>query len=255
MSTWYVINESPLGGNIGSFGAGVRVKPGDFVDDSKVNTAPLTAAGIILWPASDPIVAGYAQLAQAQVKRGNGEESHIGELMLTGALLSLLGGGGSGVLGPSSISVGGGTFSTLSGAGQVGGLVQKATLGLGFAAINGVAGTSTTVNVVAPGGSTPALPANARILAHEIRVATPFTGGAISAMTLSLGITGTTTQIVNAQSIFTAVGNLPGTAGADVQPFYSASTQLIATITSTGANLTALTAGALTLDVLYTVLA
>jgi hypothetical protein len=247
MATWYLLNEVIIGAN--PAGAVIKHFPGEFVDDTKVSTANIVAAGGILWPATDPIVAAAAALTNGLLKlRGQGQSAKLSEQLLASALYSLMGGPNGQLLGP---AVAAGV------AGQIGGLVQKASLNLGFAAINGVAGTSTTVNVVAggPPATTPALPANSRIIGREIRIATAFSGGAISAMTLSLGITGTTTQIVNAQTVFTGTtGNLAGTSGTDPQPFYAASTQLIATITSTGANLTALTAGALVLDVLYVVL-
>ncbi len=244
MAQWYLLNEVIVGAQPGAGGGVVKHFPGEFIDDGKIATAPIIAGGGILWPAADPIIAGACAITNNLLKlRGQGQSAKLSDQLLAAALYSLAGGNGGQLQGPA-----------YAGAGQLFGAVQKASLTLGFATIGGVASTTTTVNVVAPGGATPALPANARILARELRCPTAFTGGAISAMTLSLGVAGSTTQIINAQSIFTAVGSLQGTTGADPTPFYAASSQLIATITSTSANLTALTTGALVLDVLFTVL-
>jgi hypothetical protein len=247
LATWYLLNEVIIGAQ--PAGATVKHFPGEFIDDTKISTAGIVAAGGILWPATDPIVSAAAALTNGLLKlRGQGQSPKLSDQLLASALYSLLGGPAGQALGP---AVAAGT------SGQIGGLVQKATLALNFNTTGMVvAATTATINVAAAGppATAPALPANSRILAREIRVATAFTGGAISAMTLSLGITGLTTQIVNAQSVFTAVGNVAGTSGTDPQPFYSTSSQLLATVTSTGANLNALTAGALVVDTLYTVL-
>jgi hypothetical protein len=100
------------------------------------------------------------------------------------------------------------------------------------------------------------LPANARIVGSELTGLTEFSGGSVSACTLSVGGTNTT-AIVNAQSVFTGAGTAAkrGTVGGNPNGNLGGQ-QLVATFTpDAGHTLDALTAGAVTITVLFQVLA
>ena len=100
------------------------------------------------------------------------------------------------------------------------------------------------------------LPANAVVLAHEVNVATLFSGGGATAVKLDLGGT-STTAIVNQMDVFTgaATGALSPRTGEHAQGKFSAQ-QLVATFTpDAGHNLNALTAGSVTITVWFSILA
>lgn len=128
-------------------------------------------------------------------------------------------------------------------------VVQKRTVTVGEADLtNAVNGSPQAVNIGA------VLPSGAVVLAHEVNVATLFSGGSASAVKLDVGGT-TSTAIVNQQDVFTgaATGALSPTTGAHGRGKFSGE-QLVATFTPDGAhNLAALTAGALTVSVWFIV--
>lgn len=100
------------------------------------------------------------------------------------------------------------------------------------------------------------LPANAVVLAHEVNVATLFSGGGATAVKLDVGGT-SSTAIVNQMDVFTgaATGALSPRTGAHAQGKFSAQ-QLVATFTpDAGHTLAGLTAGSLTVTVWFSVLA
>lgn len=88
--------------------------------------------------------------------------------------------------------------------------------------------------------------ANQTIHAANMSVTTPFTGGSISAYTVSLGIGGATTRYMTAKDVFTAAAVFDGAAIAPNLLSVSTTTAVIATATSTSANTNAATAGAAT---------
>ena len=90
------------------------------------------------------------------------------------------------------------------------------------------------------------IPANQVVMAVNMSVTTTFTGGSISAYTIALGITGTTTKYMAAKDSFTAAAVYNGSAFAPDLESVSAGTALLATATSTSANTSAATAGAAT---------
>ena len=101
-----------------------------------------------------------------------------------------------------------------------------------------------------------ALPANAVVLAHEVNVATLFSGGSASAVKLDVGGT-TADAIVSQQDVFTGAdtGALSLRTGTHAQGKFS-SEQLVATFTPDGGHtLAGLSAGSLTITVWYAVLA
>lgn len=127
----------------------------------------------------------------------------------------------------------------------------KKTVTIGHADLTGaVNGAAQAINI----GT--ALPANARVFAHEVNVGTLFSGGSASAVKLDVGGTDAD-AIVTQLDVFTgaATGALAGASG--VHPDGSfASEQLVATFTPDGGHtLLALDAGALTITVWYFVLA
>lgn len=232
MAKWLVINSL----NIGSH---VRY-PGEQLDDAVHNVSAIAGAGVMLWPATDTVVAAAAAIVVAERKRGAGCEL-CAQMMLAAVAASV-----AGCTSAAPAIYAPGATSTSQGSPAGWGL-QKATGTFGFAQL-----TASALTQVFNLGT--AMPANARVFAHEIRVTTPFTGGVISAMSLSVGSGATPAEIVSACDVLTAGGNFSGTAGVDPQALYATSTQLKVEFTAVGANVKAATAGALAVDVLYTVL-
>jgi hypothetical protein len=99
------------------------------------------------------------------------------------------------------------------------------------------------------------LPAGAVILAVKLKHSVPFTGGALSAYTISVGITGTLAKYLAAQNVFAAVSPTNYGLGATIGgESHTASTPIKATATSTGGNLSVATAGIVDVWVLWSVL-
>lgn len=88
------------------------------------------------------------------------------------------------------------------------------------------------------------LPIGGIIHGVKIKHSTAFAGTSITAVTLSVGIAGTVAKYASAFDVFQAVSGtafqLSNTFGAESM---TATTQMTATMTSTGANLSSLTAG------------
>ena len=254
MAKWILINEVIVGGaGVGQQGvvAADRLAPGTTIDDANTPTAPIVAAGGLLWPATDTVVAAAAVTAVALATRGQGQSAKLSDLLLAAAFYSLAGGSTGALLGESGVSgpVLGPLAAAVAAAIAAGpGVVQKRTVSVGFATFASTAAKTLAVDIGA------ALPANARILSRELRIATEFTGGGESAVTCSVGITTATTAIVNAQDVLGTSGDIAGTSGTDPQPLYASASQLLATYTSTTNNLEDLTAGAMVIDVLFVVL-
>lgn len=105
----------------------------------------------------------------------------------------------------------------------------------------------------------PALPANARIMGIDLTGFVPFTGGTTSAMVLKIGAHGGDLSALLASSnmFAAAVSGSPSTFVEGIQPnkFYASATTLDLTFTPTGDAWDNLTAGGLTIDVLYAVVA
>jgi hypothetical protein len=108
MSTWYLLNDvvtSPA----------QRHLAGEFVDDSKTGTAGILAAGGVLWPSSDAVVAAAAALVQAYRRRGSaGDFSTLMVAAATRSLSGEAGGAVTSVTGAAPISSTGGTTPALS---------------------------------------------------------------------------------------------------------------------------------------------
>lgn len=111
---------------------------------------------------------------------------------------------------------------------------------------------SQTINIGA------VLPANARILSVDMHTFTPFSGGGAGAVTVDVGTSGDADALVDGADLFAAaVDGGPSTMPAGIRPnklFASAGAQLIATVAA-DVNVADLDAGAVTIDVLYCVLA
>lgn len=102
-----------------------------------------------------------------------------------------------------------------------------------------------------------ALPAGARVIGCDVLLTTQFTGGAASAVTLSVGAAGATTALINAFDAFGSTAGAAYAAGASAatrpRGVFS-STQLIATFTpDAGHALLGLTAGSVTITVDFVV--
>mgnify|MGYP001610441311 CR=1 len=104
-----------------------------------------------------------------------------------------------------------------------------------------------------------ALPANARIIGRTLKLATPFTGGAVASCAVDIGTAGDPDAIVDGADVFTAaVDGQASTDPSGIAPnkHFAAGGQLLATfIPDAGHTLLELTAGSIVIDVLYTVLA
>jgi len=139
------------------------------------------------------------------------------------------------------------------------GTIQKKTVTIAFdnaalTATSGSAnGTAATVNI------STSLPANARIVGVDLNTYTPFTGGSVSAVALDVGSSGDIDALVDGADLFAAaVDGGPSTRPTGIRPnkIYATATQLIATLTpDAGHKLSALTAGSVVIDVIYTILA
>ncbi len=110
--------------------------------------------------------------------------------------------------------------------------------------VNTVANTTATLNLKTPDGRDYVLPQGSIVLAARAKHSVAFAGGAISDMSFVVGKAGTTNWLITDLDIDAAVADTTlvnlGTPTSNVG---HADVALIATIGSTGANLTALTAG------------
>ncbi len=103
-----------------------------------------------------------------------------------------------------------------------------------------------------------ALPANARILGVHMHTLTPFSGGAVGDFTCDVGSANDPDALVDGADLFSAaVDGCPATITAGVHPnkLFADSTQLTATFICGSDDVADATAGAVTIDVLYAVLA
>jgi len=128
--------------------------------------------------------------------------------------------------------------------------VRRATLAIAVADLVDVA-TSQVLSFAA------ALPANARILASDVELGTPFTGGGAATCTVDLGDAGDPDALLDGTDVLSAA--VDGQAADHVlgiapNKSYVGAATLTVTVTS-DVNVSTLTAGALTVAVLYTVIA
>jgi hypothetical protein len=130
--------------------------------------------------------------------------------------------------------------------------IQRRTLTATHATITAAAATE-TINIGA------ALPANATILAVTMHTYTPFTGGTVGDFTVDIGTSGDADALVDGADLFSAaVDGCPATVTAGVNPnktFVAAGAQLTAKFDCASDDVADATAGAVTIDVLFTVLA
>lgn len=128
---------------------------------------------------------------------------------------------------------------------------QKRTVTVGHADLTD-ADTSQDINIGA------ILPANARILGVDMRAQTSFSGGTVSALEVDIGTSGDIDALIDGAGVFAAaVDGGPATMPKGIRPnktFVAAGAQLVARFVSTGDNLVNLTAGSVTIDVLFCVL-
>lgn len=130
-------------------------------------------------------------------------------------------------------------------------VIEKRTVTVGHADLTD-ADTSQTVNIGA------ALPDNARIIGVSIHTVTAFSGGSVSALLVDVGSAGDVDALIDGAALHsTVVDGQAATRPLGIAPnkLFASSTQLVATFVSTGDDLVNLTAGACTIDVLFTVLA
>src|SRR5271166_6442941 len=95
MATWYLLNNVTLQSTVVPVGIGSVLLAGTEVDDTKTPLAPIQAAGGVLWPSADPVVAAAAALCQKfQTNRGANEEA-LNTLMIAAVARSIQGGSAS----------------------------------------------------------------------------------------------------------------------------------------------------------------
>lgn len=103
-----------------------------------------------------------------------------------------------------------------------------------------------------------ALPANSRIVGVDMRTLTPFSGGTVGDFTVDVGTAGDVDALIDGADLFTAaVDGGPATMPQGVRPnkCFAAGGQLIATFRCGSDDVGDATVGAVTIDVLYVVLA
>ena len=103
-----------------------------------------------------------------------------------------------------------------------------------------------------------ALPANSRIVGVDMHTLTPFSGGTVGDFTVDIGTAGDVDALIDGAGLFTAaVDGGPATMPQGVRPnkFFAAGGQLTATFRCGSDDVGDATAGAVTIDVLYVVLA
>lgn len=128
--------------------------------------------------------------------------------------------------------------------------VSKKTLTADHTTIT-TAGASQAINI----GT--ALPANARIVGVDLHTYTAFSGGTVGDFTVDIGTAGDVDALIDGADLFAAaVDGGPATIPKGIRPNKSLSAaQLIATFMCGSDDVADATAGAITIDVLYTVLA
>lgn len=129
--------------------------------------------------------------------------------------------------------------------------VQKKTVTATHATLVAAAATE-TVNI----GT--ALPANSRIVGVDFHTMTAFSGGTISDFTVDIGTSGDVDALIDGADLFAAaVDGGPATIPQGIRPnkFLAAGGQLIATFRCGSDDVADASAGAITIDVLYVVLA
>jgi hypothetical protein len=100
------------------------------------------------------------------------------------------------------------------------------------------------------------IPAGAQIRGVDIRVATAFSGGTLSAMTIDVGDAGDADAIVDGANVFAATDGQAASLPDGIAPNkrFDAATTLTATFTATGDDVADADAGACTVRVLFDVL-
>lgn len=94
-------------------------------------------------------------------------------------------------------------------------------------------------------------PLGGMILGVRIKHSTAFAGGSISALTVSVGKTGSVTYFTSTQDIFAAVADTTLLETALFKHGQLTALDLIATFTPTGDTVAACTAGVVNIDILY----
>lgn len=132
------------------------------------------------------------------------------------------------------------------------GTIQTRTVTIGHADLTDADGEQ-AINIGA------VLPANSMILAVCVALATPFTGGGVTAALLDIGTSGDADAIVaNCDLLAAAVDGMASSMPAGIAPFKvftTAGAQLLATITTADGDVADLTAGACTITVSFVKLA
>lgn len=128
---------------------------------------------------------------------------------------------------------------------SMGGNITYVKYTLGFGDLTAAATTQTVILLTNPAGSTLPfiIPQGGVVMGVKVHATTSFTGGGVTAMTMSVGVTGTVTALTSAFDIFQATGNTV----VQETPVFKSTTiapiSIVAAFTSTTANLNLLTAG------------
>lgn len=254
MSTSYLLNTVRYGQHL--------YKPGTKLDSALDPTAGIQAAGGMLWPSADTVVAAAALLAQAAGTRG-GELDEMQGIMFGAAFASLQsaasGSGASDVI----LADAGGYFSTdnveaalqaiASGsAGNGVGILKKtATIDFTTDAFSGLAGGVKTFDK----NVGTALPANARIVSVTAETVTDFDDAAHGTYVVVIGTSAGGNQVGTSLNVAAGQSGFPKIFTAGAQGYLMApqgTAQLAARLTSS-VDLNTVTAGHVVLNAFYVI--
>ena len=229
MAQYYLINPVLIGG--------VQFLPGELIDSTVRDTTQFTNAGALLWAASDATVAAAATVAQnAHIQKGASAEAMLAIMQ---AAVDASQAATSDVL----------TERVLE---DAAGAIQKKSVTIAaadIAALGAVMSGAINIGTV--------LPASARLLGCQVNVGTKVqNAGDTDTTTVDIGVAGQTDAAAKSVTLkTTGLKGMPPTSSATgfVGENLGAA-QLIATLTSS-VNLSTITAGAVTIEVFYFVLA
>jgi hypothetical protein len=255
MTTKYLLNSVRVGG--------VAYRPGSAINTLSDDVAGITDAGGVLWPSTDPVVAAAALIAQGLALKGENFDDCQAVMLgsLAASLLSTSSGAAASLI---ALHDTGGFFSTktvegalaalgggTAGAGQ--GIVKK-TVTITQAA--DLAGLGAGVKNFDKNLGT-ALPANARLISVTAETVTDFDDAAHGTYAITVGTSAGGNQVGTSLNVAAGQSGFPKIVTAGAQGYLMApqgSAQLTVRLASS-VDLNTATAGAITLNAFYIVLA
>jgi hypothetical protein len=220
MANKYLVNTVRLGTSV--------IKAGSLLTDAD-DQAGIASVGGILWPTTDATVAAAALVAQAKIYQGASTQE-LDAIMAAAVSTSV-----------NATAASADAAKTIH--------VQKV---IGFADVQAAA-TTKKVDINAT-----AFPTGAKLIAHTMKTTTVFEGGALSAVTMSVGLKtgGTGLEVIQGEDVFTGSSTAERAGSAGANPNLSIGGTIVSALfTGTDANLSALTQGSVTIDLYYQVIA